>query len=46
MTAVDTEPLAWDPLNEKYKADPHAIWKRLRDEQPALLQRGATTSTP
>ena len=34
MTAVDTEPLAWDPLNEKYKADPHAIWKRLRDEQP------------
>ena len=34
MTAVDTEPLAWDPLNEKYKADPHAIWKRMRDEQP------------
>ena len=34
MTAVDTEPLAWDPLDEKYKADPHAIWKRLRDEQP------------
>ncbi len=33
MTAVGTEPLAWDPLNEKYKADPHAIWKRLRDEQ-------------
>ena len=34
MTALDTEPPAWDPLNEKYKADPHAIWKRLRDEQP------------
>ena len=34
MTAVDTEPLAWDPLNEKYKGDPHAIWKRLRDEAP------------
>ena len=34
MTAIDTEPLAWDPLNEKYKADPHAIWKRLRDERP------------
>ena len=34
MTAVDTEPLAWDPINEKYKADPHAIWKRLRDEAP------------
>jgi cytochrome P450 len=34
MTAIDTEPLAWDPLNEKYKADPHAIWKRLRDEAP------------
>ena len=34
MTAVDAEPLAWDPLNEKYKADPHPIWKRLRDEAP------------
>ena len=34
MTAVDTEPLAWDPLNEKYKGDPHRIWKRLRDEAP------------
>src|SRR6516164_1491544 len=34
MTAVDTEPVAWDPLNEKYKADPHPIWKRLRDEAP------------
>ena len=34
MTAVDTEPLAWDPINEKYKADPHPIWKRLRDEAP------------
>jgi cytochrome P450 len=34
MTSIDAEPLAWDPLNEKYKADPHSIWKRLRDEQP------------
>ena len=34
MTAVDTEPLAWDPLDEKYKVDPHPIWKRLRDEAP------------
>ncbi len=34
MTAVDTEPLAWDPLNEKYKVDPHPIWRRLRDEAP------------
>ncbi len=34
MTALDTEPLAWDPLDEKYKVDPHPIWKRLRDEQP------------
>ena len=34
MTAVDAEPLAWDPLDEKYKGNPHAIWKRLRDEQP------------
>ena len=34
MTAVDTEPLAWDPLDEKYKVDPHPIWRRLRDEAP------------
>ncbi len=34
MSAVETEPLAWDPINEKYKADPHPIWKRLRDEAP------------
>jgi len=34
MTAADTQPLAWDPLNETYKADPHSIWKRLRDEAP------------
>ena len=34
MTALDTEPLAWDPLDEKYKVDPHPIWKRLRDEAP------------
>ena len=45
MTAVDTEPLAWDPLNEKYKGDPHAIWKRLRDEQP-LYYNEQSTSTP
>jgi cytochrome P450 len=34
MTALDIEPLAWDPLDEKYKVDPHPIWKRLRDEAP------------
>jgi cytochrome P450 len=34
MTTTEAEPLAWDPLNEKYKADPHSVWKRLRDEAP------------
>ncbi len=34
MTALDMQPLAWDPLDEKYKVDPHPIWKRLRDEAP------------
>lgn len=34
MTKTEAEPVAWDPLNEKYKADPHSIWKRLRDEAP------------
>lgn len=29
-----TTPPMWDPLNEKYKGDPHAIWRRLRDEVP------------
>ena len=41
MTSVDTPPLAWDPLDEKYKVDPHSIWSRLRDEAAALLQREA-----
>ena len=27
-------PLAWDPLDAQYKADPHAVWRRLRDEAP------------
>jgi cytochrome P450 len=27
-------PLAWDPLSEEYKGDPHPIWRRLRDEAP------------
>jgi len=42
MTAVDTEPLAWDPLDAKYKADPHAIWKRMRDEQPLYYKRAVS----
>jgi cytochrome P450 len=33
-SALDAEPLVWDPLDEKYKGDPHPIWKRLRDEAP------------
>jgi cytochrome P450 len=27
-------PLTWDPLDEQYKADPHSVWRRLRDEAP------------
>jgi cytochrome P450 len=27
-------PLTWDPLDAQYKADPHAVWQRLRDEAP------------
>jgi len=34
MTSLGAEALAWDPLDEKYKVDPHPIWKRLRDEAP------------
>ena len=34
MTSLSAEPLAWDPLDEKYKVDPHPTWKRLRDEAP------------
>jgi cytochrome P450 len=34
MTTLHAEPVAWDPLDEKYKVDPHPIWKRLRDEAP------------
>jgi cytochrome P450 len=33
--ASSTEaPLAWDPLAEEYKSDPHRVWRRLRDEAP------------
>jgi cytochrome P450 len=34
MTTLTSEPLAWDPLDTKFKVDPHPIWKRLRDEAP------------
>jgi cytochrome P450 len=27
-------PLAWDPFDTAYKSEPHAIWRRLRDEAP------------
>ena len=33
MTTTAT-PLSWDPLGAQYKGDPHAIWRRLRDEAP------------
>ncbi len=26
--------VGWDPFDESLKADPHPIWKRLRDEEP------------
>ena len=28
------EPLRWDPFDASYKANPHAVWRRLRDEAP------------
>ena len=28
------EDLHWDPFDESLKADPHAMWRRLRDEAP------------
>jgi cytochrome P450 len=35
MTQTSSEtPLAWDPISEQYKDDPHAVWRRLRDEVP------------
>jgi cytochrome P450 len=27
-------PLEWDPFSEQFKGDPHATWRRLRDEAP------------
>jgi cytochrome P450 len=32
--ATSGEPLTWDPLDPSYKTEPHAIWRRLRDEAP------------
>ena len=36
MTSAPTSDglLAWDPLDKRYKSDPHSIWRRLRDEAP------------
>ena len=33
MTAIDTE-LYWDPFDQALRADPYAVWRRLRDEAP------------
>jgi cytochrome P450 len=33
--AGQPEGLRWDPIDESLKADPHAVWRRLRDEAPA-----------
>ena len=33
-TTAAREPLSWDPFEASYKADPHPIWRRLRDEAP------------
>jgi cytochrome P450 len=35
MTQTAAEiPVAWDPISEQYKNDPHAVWRRMRDEVP------------
>ncbi len=35
-SSAPTQPddLYWDPLDESLKADPHPVWRRLRDEAP------------
>jgi cytochrome P450 len=33
-TQLAGEPLAWDPFDARFKADPHVVWRRLRDEAP------------
>jgi cytochrome P450 len=33
--AVPPDDLYWDPFDESLKADPHPVWRRLRDEAPA-----------
>jgi len=35
IAADQPEDLYWDPFDETLKADPHRVWKRLRDEAPA-----------
>jgi cytochrome P450 len=34
MTEHADTALEWDPLDERFKGDPHSIWSRLRDEAP------------
>ena len=33
--------LYYDPYDFEIDADPYPVWRRLREEQPALLQREA-----
>ena len=44
MTAVDTEPLAWDPLNEKYKADPTPSGSAFATSSPSITTRSSTST--
>jgi cytochrome P450 len=34
MTSSGRGNVEWDPLDRKYKEDPHPVWRRLRDEAP------------
>jgi cytochrome P450 len=34
MTTTQAPELYWDPYDTEIDADPHPIWKRMRDEQP------------
>jgi cytochrome P450 len=34
MTTTEAPELYWDPYDIEIDADPHPIWKRMRDEQP------------
>ncbi len=45
MSTTESD-IYYDPYDFEIDTDPYPVWKRLRDEQPALLQRALRLLRP